>query len=166
MGFIRIRKAKISDWRFVRHLIARECLNIESTTLKTLLCDDLHNFYIATLDGKLSGFMHLGVGTDVLAINTMCVRYRDRRKNVGMSLILAALSSASVCGASTVLVRTKYQNAAMHDALEKAGFDREDGEREVLFWTEIGERREAPLEKPSVIVKFARRVLYSLKFNE
>lgn len=166
MGFIRIRKAKISDWRFIRHLIARECLNIEGTMLKTLLCDDLHNFYIATLDGKLSGFMHVGVGPDVLAINTICVRYRDRRKNVGTSLILAALSGASVCGASTVLVRTKYQNAAMHEVLEKVGFDREDGEREVLFWTEIGERREAPAVKPSAIVKFARRILYSLKFDK
>jgi N-acetylglutamate synthase-like GNAT family acetyltransferase len=166
MSIIQIRKAKISDWRFIRHLVARECLNIESSALKYILCEDLQNVYIGTLDGKLSGFMHLGVGPDVLAINTLCVRYRDRRKNVGMSLILAALSSASACGASTVLVRTKYQNVAMHCALEKAGFDREDNEREVLFWTEIGERVETPQVKPHAITRFARRVLYALKFDK
>lgn len=166
MGFIRIRKAKISDWRFIRHLIARECLNIEGTMLKTLLCDDLHNFYIATLDGKLSGFMHVGVGTDVLSINLICVRYRDRRKNVAVSLILAALSSASAAGASTVLARTKHQNTAIQKALEKVGFDREDGEREVLFWSEIGERREVQITKPSAFNKMTRRLLYWIKFNE
>ena len=166
MGIIQIRKAKISDWRFVRHLIARECLNIDSQTQKLLLCDDLQNVYIGILNGKLSGFMHVSSGSDVLTINTLCVRYRDRRKNVGASLILAALSAASASGASTVMARTRPQSTAIQRALEKAGFDREDGDQEVLFWTEIGERREAPVVKPSAIVKFARRILYSLKFDK
>lgn len=166
MGFIRIRKAKISDWRFVQHLVARECLNIDDAALKSMLCDDLHNMYIATLSGKLSGFMHVSSGPDVLTINTLCVRYRDRRKNVGVSLILSALSTASAIGASTVMVRTKHQSEAIQKALEKVGFDREECEHDVLFWTEIGERREITCAKPSAATKLTRRLLYWLKFKD
>lgn len=166
MGIIQIRKAKISDWRFVRHLIARECLNIDSQTQKLLLCDDLQNVYIGILNGKLSGFMHVSSGSDVLTINTLCVRYRDRRKNVGASLILAALSAASASGASTVMARTRPQSTAIQRALEKAGFDREDGDQEVLYWTEIGEHREVLVSHPSTITKRIYRLMYWIKFNE
>lgn len=166
MGVIQIRKAKISDWRFVRHLIARECLNIDKIALKAMLCDELHNVYIGTLDGKLSGFMHVSLGSDILTLNTLCVRYRDRRKNVGASLILAALSAASASGASTVMARTKHQSTAIQKALEKAGFDREDDEQEVLYWTEIGARREVLAASPSTATKLLYRLLYWFKFNE
>ena len=166
MGIIQIRKAKISDWRFVRHLIARECLNIDSHSQKLLLCDDLQNVYIGVLNGKLSGFVHVSSGSDVLTINTLCVRYRDRRKNVGASLIFAALSAASTRGASTVIARTRPQSAAIQQALEKAGFDREDDGQEVLYWTEIGARREVLVAHPSTTTKLLHRLMYWFKFNE